>query len=151
MKILFNEIAPKMHIFRATRIGVYMFLQHCSSGGGHKIFDHQIGRSQKYCWGTFRKFMTPLFQYSKENGSPLISWHLSWGIIYAYSIWGLSNLIYHWEKGGWKWIAECPVASDKVPEGGYLSIFSLFSPSYFVLKIIGLATFVWKLSVWKHT
>ena len=34
MKILFNEIAPKMHIFRATRIGGYMFLQHCSSGGG---------------------------------------------------------------------------------------------------------------------
>ena len=44
MKILFNEIAPKMHIFCATRIGGYMFLQHCSSkGGGHKIFDHQIG------------------------------------------------------------------------------------------------------------
>ena len=52
---LFNEIAPKMHIFRATRIGGYMFLQHCSSGwGGHKIFDHQIGGSQKYCRGTFR-------------------------------------------------------------------------------------------------
>ena len=54
MKILFNEIAPKMHIFRATRIGGYMFLQHCSSGGGHKIFDHQMGGgSQKYCRGTF--------------------------------------------------------------------------------------------------
>ena len=34
MKILFNEIAPKMHIFHATSIGGYMFLQHCSSGGG---------------------------------------------------------------------------------------------------------------------
>ena len=35
MKISFNEIAPNlMHIFRATRIGGYMFLQHCSSGGG---------------------------------------------------------------------------------------------------------------------
>ena len=42
MKVLFNEIAPKMHIFHATRIGGYMFLQHCSSGwGGHKIFNHQ--------------------------------------------------------------------------------------------------------------
>ena len=43
MNILFNEIAPKMHIFCATRIGGYMFLQHCSSGGGHEIFDHQTG------------------------------------------------------------------------------------------------------------
>ena len=36
------KIAPKMQIFRATQIGGYMFLQHCSSGGGggHKIFDH---------------------------------------------------------------------------------------------------------------
>ena len=33
MQILFNEIAPKMHIFCATRIGDYMF-QHCSSVGG---------------------------------------------------------------------------------------------------------------------
>ena len=40
---LFSEITSKMHIFRATHIGGYMFLQHCSSGGGHKIFDHQIG------------------------------------------------------------------------------------------------------------
>ena len=37
LNILFNEIAPKMHIFRATRIGGYMFLQHCSSGGGGVI------------------------------------------------------------------------------------------------------------------
>ena len=28
------QIAPKIHIFCATRIGGYMFLQHCSSGGG---------------------------------------------------------------------------------------------------------------------
>ena len=62
---LFNEIAPKMHIFRTTRIGGYMFLQHCSSGGGHKIFDHQIRGSQKYCRGTFRNSWPP---YSKENG-----------------------------------------------------------------------------------
>ena len=33
-----------MHIFHATRIGGYIFLQHCSSEwGGHKIFDHQMG------------------------------------------------------------------------------------------------------------
>ena len=37
MKILFNEIAPKMHIFHATRIVGYMFLQHCSSRGGQNI------------------------------------------------------------------------------------------------------------------
>ena len=34
LEILFNEIAPKMHIFRVTRVGGYMFLQHCSSEGG---------------------------------------------------------------------------------------------------------------------
>ena len=34
MNILFNEIAPKMLIFRATRIGGLQFLQHCSSRGG---------------------------------------------------------------------------------------------------------------------
>ena len=34
IKILFNEIAHKMHIFCATCIGGYMFLQHCSSRGG---------------------------------------------------------------------------------------------------------------------
>ena len=44
MKILFNEIAPKMHIFQAMCIGGYIFLQHYSSGGGHNfLFDHQIG------------------------------------------------------------------------------------------------------------
>ena len=33
-----------MHIFCATSIGDYMFLQHCSSGErGHKNFDHQMG------------------------------------------------------------------------------------------------------------
>ena len=62
MKILFNEIAPKMHIFCASRIGGYMFLQHCSSGGGHEIFDHQIGGVTKILSRYFRKFMTPLFQ-----------------------------------------------------------------------------------------
>ena len=54
-KILFNEIAPKMHIFCPMRVGGYMFLQHCRSGeGGHKIFDHQIGG------------VTKIFPYSKE-------------------------------------------------------------------------------------
>ena len=56
-----------MHIFCATRIGGYMFLQHCSSGG-HKIFDHQIGGVTKILPRYFRKFMTP---HSKENGGPL--------------------------------------------------------------------------------
>ena len=51
-----------MHIFCATRIGGYIFLQHCSSGGGHNIFDHQIGAVTKTLPRYFRKFMTPLFQ-----------------------------------------------------------------------------------------
>ena len=36
----------KMHIFRATHIGGYIFLQHCSSGWGSYFFfffDQQIG------------------------------------------------------------------------------------------------------------
>ena len=40
---LFNEIAPKMHIFRATHIGVTYVFNIVASEGGHKIFDHQIG------------------------------------------------------------------------------------------------------------
>ena len=62
MKILFNEIAPKMHIFCATRIGDYMFLQHCTSSGVGviKIFDHQIGGSQKYCQGAFGNSWPPI-------------------------------------------------------------------------------------------
>ena len=52
MKILFNEIAPNMHIFCATRIGgpnsrsalgVTCFFNIVAPEGGHKIFDHQIG------------------------------------------------------------------------------------------------------------
>ena len=54
MKILFNEIAPKMHIFCAMRIGgSTCFFNIVAPKGGHKIFDHQIGGSQKYCRGTF--------------------------------------------------------------------------------------------------
>ena len=60
---LFNEIAHKMHIFRATRIGGYMFLQHCSPGGGgvHKIFDHQIG-GHKNIAEVLSEIHDPLFQ-----------------------------------------------------------------------------------------
>ena len=68
MKILFNEIAPKMHIFRATRIGSYMFFQHCSSGGGHTIFDHQIEGVTKVLPRYFRKFMThPIPPYDRKS------------------------------------------------------------------------------------
>ena len=35
---------------------------------------------------------------------------------------------------GWRWIAERPVASDKVPEGGHLSIFSPFLSLLFCFK-----------------
>ena len=35
MKILFNEITHKLHIFRVMRIGGYMFPPH-QMGGGHK-------------------------------------------------------------------------------------------------------------------
>ena len=48
MKILFNEIAPKMHTFCDTRIGGYMFLHlEAPEEGGHKIVDHQIGGGHK--------------------------------------------------------------------------------------------------------
>ena len=53
MKILFNEIAPKLNIFSATHTGVTCFFNVVAPEGGHKIFDHQIGGSQKYCRGTF--------------------------------------------------------------------------------------------------
>ena len=54
------------------------------------------------------------------------------------------------------WIAERPVALDKVPEGGHLSIFSLFLSLLFCLKIVGLrleclVRIRKKQSVWKHT
>ena len=52
MKTLFNEIAPQMHIFCATRIGGYMFLQHCSSGGGVIEFLIIKWGVTKYCRGT---------------------------------------------------------------------------------------------------
>ena len=73
MKILFNEIAPKC-IFSALRaFGVTYFFNIVTSGGGggHNIFDHQIGGSQKYCRGTFGNLWPP---YSKENGSLLKCW-----------------------------------------------------------------------------
>ena len=78
LKMLFNEIAPKMHNFRATRVGGYMFLQHRNSGGGHKIFwsSNRGGGSQKYCHGTFGNSWPP---YSKENGGPLIGPNIGGG------------------------------------------------------------------------
>ena len=58
-----------MHIFRATDAHWnYMFLQHCSWGGGHKSFDHQMVGVTKILPRYFRKFMTP---YSKEKVAPL--------------------------------------------------------------------------------
>ena len=56
MKILFNEIALKMHIFKATHIEVTCFFNIVASGEGgvHNIFGHQIGGVTKYCQGTFR-------------------------------------------------------------------------------------------------
>ena len=49
----------------ATHVGGYMLFQHFSSWRGViKMFDRQIGGSQKYCLGPtyFQIFMTPLFQ-----------------------------------------------------------------------------------------
>ena len=43
MKILFNEIAPKMHIFALRALRVTCFFHIVAPKGGHKIFDHQIG------------------------------------------------------------------------------------------------------------
>ena len=58
-----------MHIICATYIGVTCFFNIVAPERGHKIFDHQIGGSQKYCRGTFGKSWPP---NSKENGGPLI-------------------------------------------------------------------------------
>ena len=59
-----------MHIFRATRIGGYIFLQHFNSGwGGHKIFDHQIG-GHKNIAEVLSEIYDP---NSKENGGPLMA------------------------------------------------------------------------------
>ena len=46
MKILFNEIAPKciFSVLRALEV-TYFFNIVALGGGGHKIFDHQIGGS----------------------------------------------------------------------------------------------------------
>ena len=67
MKILFNEIALKMHIFCAARIGVTCFFIIVAPEGGHKNFDHQIGGLQKYCRGTFWNSWPP---YSKKMVAP---------------------------------------------------------------------------------
>ena len=68
MKILFNEIAPKMHISALRALGVTCFFNIVAPEGDHKIFDHQIGVVTKILPRYFRKFMTP---YSKENDGPL--------------------------------------------------------------------------------
>ena len=65
MKILFNEIAPKMHIFRAMRIGGYMLLQHCSSRWGvikFLIIKWGVTKNIAKVLHDFWKFMPPLFQ-----------------------------------------------------------------------------------------
>ena len=70
MKILFNEIAPKLHIFCATCIEGYMFFNIIVPRvRGHKIFDYHIGGVTKILPRYFRNFMT---LHSKENGGPLI-------------------------------------------------------------------------------
>ena len=78
-------------------------------GGGHKIFDHQIGGSQKYCRGTFGNLWPP---HSKENGAPLIvalwyscekvvsnvaeltlMWHLNYFITFMLLVWFFLYLV----------------------------------------------------------
>ena len=63
--------SPKMHIFCATRIGGYIYIQHCSSGWG--VIKFLIikwgGGPQKYCRGTFGNLWPP--PRSRENGGPL--------------------------------------------------------------------------------
>ena len=72
LKILFNGIAPKMHIFCSTRNGGYMFLQHCSSEGGHNIFDHQMGGGvTKILPRYFREIHDP--PIPKKMVSPLVT------------------------------------------------------------------------------
>ena len=76
--------SPKMHIFRDTHIGGYIFLQHCSSGWGViKFLIIKWGGSQKYYRDTFGNLWPP---HSKESGDPLISFiHqvLKWANIFT--------------------------------------------------------------------
>ena len=85
-----------MHIFCATRIGGYMFLQRCSSGGGggHKIFDHQIG-GHKNIANTFGNSWPP--PHSKENGGPLSEKALRVRTANMGS--KISLLVYEWPPG----------------------------------------------------
>ena len=57
LNIFFNEKNWKMHIFHTTGLR-YMFLEHCNSGWGRKIF-HQIGGPTKILLRYFWKFMMP--------------------------------------------------------------------------------------------
>ena len=58
-------------------LGVTCFFNIVAPEGGHKIFDHQIGGSQKYCLGTFgnswlpipKKMVAPLHVYYIEYWS----------------------------------------------------------------------------------
>ena len=62
--------SPKNAYFlRYAQKGVTCFFNIVALEGGHRIFDHQIGGSQKYCWGTFGNSWPP---YSKENRGPLM-------------------------------------------------------------------------------
>ena len=47
-------------------------------------------------------------------------------------------LSYSLREEGWRWIAERRFASENVPEGGHISIFSLFLSVLFCLKIVSL-------------
>ena len=84
IQILFNEKAPKMHIFCATRIGVTCFFNIVAPKGGHNLFYHQIGGSQKYFRGTFGNSW-PLFP--KKMVAPLL------GFMYT-AYWNTTD---HWE------------------------------------------------------
>ena len=50
MKILFNEIAPKCTFSALRAFGVTYFFNIVApgGGGGHKIFDHQIGGHKRF-------------------------------------------------------------------------------------------------------
>ena len=57
-----------MHIFHSTAFKGYMFVEHCSSGGGHDIFIYQTG-GYKYIAGVLSEIYDP---HSIENDGPLI-------------------------------------------------------------------------------
>ena len=100
------------------------------------VFD-KFEEAQKYTGLSENDKMGNFWQYWKSgNYTGLSLYGQNWAFLTKLKKWkntqaGLSE---NDEKGGWRWIAERQVASDKVLEGGHLSIFSPFLSLLFCFK-----------------